>query len=135
MTDKDESFSARIGYDQSLGVYYPNGMLLREGKEHRITRRAALPSFTTAALVDYVTSLNLIMQENIQLLPVGENFSFYQFIQNTLFDVAAKIFVGLEPGTKEANNLNRLFAIVNANFSVGDKFHLGLIFPGALECL
>ena len=44
--------------------------------------------------------------------------------------MAAKIFVGLEPGTEKANNLNRLFAIVNAYFSVGDKMHLGLVFPG-----
>ena len=105
-------------------------MLLREGKEHRLTRRAALPSFTTAALADDVNSLNLIIQKNIQLLPIGTKFSFYRFIQNTLFDVAAKIFVGLEPGTEKANNLNRLFAIVNAYFSVGDKMHLGLVFPG-----
>ena len=123
LADKNETFSARVGYDQSLGIYYPNGMLLREGKEHRTTRRAALPSFTTAALADYVNSLNLIIQKNIQLLPIGTKFSFYRFIQNTLFDVAAKIFVGLEPGTEKANNLNRLFAIVNAYFSVGDKMH------------
>ena len=101
------------GYASSLGTLYPEGMLLRDDKKHKKTRRASQPAFKTDALKTYVDMLIPIQERRIQALPVEEEFVFYDNIQETLMDVAARVFIGLDEKSPEAQRLNYLFSTIN----------------------
>ncbi len=111
--DKDGSFSSAAGYAGSLGTLYPDGMLIRDNAKHKKTRRASQPAFKTDALKSYVDLLNPIQSERINELPVNEEFFFYDAIQETLMDVAARVFIGLDEKSHEAQMLHKIFSNIN----------------------
>ena len=111
--DKDGSFSSAGGYASSLGSLYPDGMLLRDNAKHKKTRRASQPSFKTDALKTYVELLNPIQSRRIDMLPKEEEFLFYDAIQETLMDVAARVFIGLDEKSPEAQKLHKIFSNIN----------------------
>ena len=111
--DKDDSFSSAAGYHNSLGTLYPEGMLLRDGGMHKKTRRASQPSFKTDALKSYVELLLPIQEKRIAELPVNKEFLFYDAIQQTLMDVAARVFLGLDETSRMAKKLNNIFTTIN----------------------
>ena len=111
--DPKGNFSAAGGYGSSLGTLYPEGMLVRDDKKHKRTRRASQPAFKNDALKTYVEMMNPIQERRIQDLPVNEEFIFYDNIQKTLMDVAAKVFLGLDERSPEAQQLNDTFERIN----------------------
>lgn len=111
--DPHGNFSAAGGYMGSLGGLYPDGMLLRDGKKHKKTRRASQPAFKTDALRTYVDMLNPIQSRRIDELKPDEEFIFYDNIQQTLMDVAAKVFIGLDETSAEAKMLHKIFENIN----------------------
>ena len=70
-------------------------------------------SFKNDALKTYVEMMNPIQERRIQDLPVNEEFIFYDNIQTTLMDVAAKVFLGLDEQSSEAKRLNDTFERIN----------------------
>ena len=82
-------------------------------KKHKKTRRASQPAFKTDALKSYVDMLIPIQERRIQALPVEEEFVFYDNIQETLMDVAARVFIGLDEKSPEAQRLSHLFSTIN----------------------
>ena len=111
--DPQGNFSVAGGYASSLGTLYPEGMLLRDDKKHKKTRRASQPAFKTDALKSYVDMLIPIQERRIQALPIDEEFVFYDNIQETLMDVAARVFIGLDEKSPEAQRLSYLFSTIN----------------------
>ena len=111
--DPKGNFSSVGGYANSLGILYPDGMLLRDGKKHKKTRRASQPAFKTDALKTYVEMLIPIQERRIQALPINEEFIFYDNIRETLMDVAARVFLGLDERSPEAQRLNSIFERIN----------------------
>jgi len=119
--DKDGSFSSAGGYASSLGSLYPDGMLLRDNAKHKKTRRASQPSFKTDALKTYVELLNPIQSRRIDMLPKDEEFLFYDAIQETLMDVAAKVFIGLDEKSPEAQKLHKILKPINKKITTAYK--------------
>ena len=111
--DPKGNFSSAGGYASSLGTLYPEGMLIRDDKKHKKTRRASQPAFKNDALKTYVEMLNPIQERRIQAMPVNEEFIFYDTIQTTLMDVAARVFIGLDEKSPEAQRLNYIFETIN----------------------
>ena len=74
--DPKGNFSVAGGYASSLGTLYPEGMLLRDDKKHKKTRRASQPAFKTDALKSYVDMLIPIQERRIQALPAEEAVSY-----------------------------------------------------------
>ena len=111
--DPKGNFSSAGGYGSSLGTLYPEGMLIRDDKKHKRTRRASQPAFKNDALKTYVEMLNPIQERRIQAMPVNEEFIFYDTIQTTLMDVAARVFIGLDEKSPEAQRLNYIFETIN----------------------
>ncbi|MDA7819365.1 cytochrome P450, partial [bacterium] len=81
--------------------------------KHKRTRRASQPAFKNDALKTYVEMLNPIQERRIQAMPVNEEFIFYDTIQTTLMDVAARVFIGLDEKSPEAQRLNYIFETIN----------------------
>ncbi len=111
--DPKGNFSVAGGYASSLGGLYPDGMLTRDDAKHKRTRRASQPAFKNDALKTYVDMLIPIQERRIQDLPINEEFIFYDNIQKTLMDVAARVFIGLDELSSEAKKLGHLFSEIN----------------------
>jgi cytochrome P450 len=96
--DKDKNISAKMGYDQNLGNFYPDTILLSDFDNHRPLRRMFQNAFKNATMRTYTEMMNKIMAENIDQIDNMDSFVFFPMIKKTLLDVANKVFIGVESG-------------------------------------
>lgn len=94
--DRDKNFSARMGYDQTLGSMYPDTILLADFGDHKPLRRMFQSAFKNDAMRTYVEMMNPVLERNIKLFKEDKNFVFFPAVKKTLLDVAAKVFVGID---------------------------------------
>ena len=108
--DKDKNFSARMGYDQTLGSMYPDTILLSDFEDHRPIRRMFQTAFKNSAMRNYADMMNPVIARNIEQFDKQDNFVFFPAVKKTLLDVASKVFVGIDDlDGEEANRLIRSF--------------------------
>ncbi|MGH0034221.1 MAG: cytochrome P450 [Myxococcota bacterium] len=97
LLDRDRIFSARRPWMQIMGRIFPNGLLLRDGEEHKHHRKIMHGAFTRPVLRDYAERMNPMIEEGLSGWGDrgGRLHAFGAFKELTL-DIAASIFVGLE---------------------------------------
>ncbi len=134
LLDKDRIFSARKPWMQIMGRIFPNGLLLRDGDEHKQHRKIMREAFTRPALREYGARMNPLIAEGLarwsgQLQP----FHAFPAYKALTLDIAARIFVGVELGP-ETTRMNGIFEdLVAASMSKlrlripGLEFHRGLV--------
>lgn len=119
LLNQQQALSAKGAWDIIMGRIFPNGLLLRDGDDHRHHRRIMQVAFHQNALREYVDRMNphiataLAEWERTS----GEFLAFPAFKQLTL-DLACSIFLGIDlSGATE--RLNRAFeATVAASMSI-----------------
>lgn len=94
--DKDKNFSAKMGYDKTLGSLYPETILLSDGDEHRVTRRLFQTAFKTDAMRHYIERMNKVVGRHIHLMKVKQDIVFFDMIKHALMDTALNVFFGIE---------------------------------------
>ena len=109
MLDKDKNFSAEMGYMGSLGRFYKGALLLRDHEEHRFQRRMMQSAFKNDAMKGYIGTMGPMIADGIVSWGEQDKLLFFPAIKQTLLDVAAKIFVGLEESDERAAKLNKAF--------------------------
>jgi cytochrome P450 len=112
LLDSDKNFSTEMGFAESIGQFYKGGILMKDFDEHRVLRRMMQTAFKTAAMKNYVALMNPIMQKNIEQWDGIENFQFAPRIKETLLEIGAKVFIGVELG-EEAARINQAFMDIN----------------------
>ncbi len=131
--DLDRNFSPKMGYMKSLGDFYRRCILLRDFDEHRFQRRVFQAAFKNDAMRGYLHMMNPIMQRHINSWEQQTAFQFFPGIKETLLDVAAKVFFGLDDLGEDARKLNQAFIDVAEKGMMslikkeipGLKFHAG----------
>lgn len=132
LLDRDRIFSSRRPWDLIMGRIFPNGLLLRDGDEHKHHRKIMHEAFKRSALASYAERMNPMIETGIaawrQPAPV---LAFRAFKELTL-NIAVSIFVGVEGGS-ESRSMNTAFEdMVAASMSrlrlplPGLEFHRGL---------
>ena len=58
LLDRDRIFSSRKPWMMIMGRIFPNGLLLRDGDEHKLHRKIMHEAFTRPALRDYLERMN-----------------------------------------------------------------------------
>jgi cytochrome P450 len=116
--DKDRNFSAEMGYRGSLGRYYRGALLLRDHEEHKFQRRMMQSAFKNDAMKGYINTMGPMIAEAVEGWSGNKEMLFFPAIKQTLLDVAAKIFVGLDKGDLRADKMNQAFTDV-ANGMMG----------------
>jgi cytochrome P450 len=119
LLDQEQQLSAKRAWDLIMGRIFTNGLLLRDGLEHRHHRRIMQVAFHQAALQDYVEQMNPHIATVIDdwTAEPHSRRAFDAFKALTL-DLACHIFLGVELGT-EADRLNQAFeATVAASMSL-----------------
>jgi cytochrome P450 len=106
LMDRDQIFSAMRPWTQIMGRIFTNGLLLRDGADHKHHRKIMHEAFTRPALRDYVQRMNPTIALGVSKLGAGEGpmpvFGAYK--QLTL-ELAASIFIGMDlgPATRPMN--------------------------------
>lgn len=134
LLDRDRIFSARKPWMMIMGRIFPNGLLLRDGDEHRAHRKIMREAFTRPALRDYAARMHPLIVQGLEHWAHAPRplLAFRAYKELTL-DMAARIFVGVELGP-ETTRMNGVFEdLVAASMSKirlripGLEFHRGLV--------
>lgn len=107
--NNDDAYSSRMGYRNSLGHFYPDNVLLRDGADHRTMRRMMQSAFKTPAMRGYVGMMNPIIARSMPDWDRQPDFHFVPAIKRSLLDVAASVFFGIDELGDTAAKLNRCF--------------------------
>lgn len=108
--DKDKNFSAKMGYEQTLGSMYPDTILLSDFDDHRPIRRMFQTAFKNSSMRNYMDILNPVIANRLEQFDQQKDFVFFPNIKQTLLDIASKVFIGLDDlSSKEASTLVKSF--------------------------
>ena len=94
--DKDKNFSARMGYEKTLGSIYPDTILTSDGDEHRAVRRLFQTAFKNDAMKQYIERINEVVARNLDLIEDKRSIVFFKTIKQTLMEVALNVFFGID---------------------------------------
>jgi cytochrome P450 len=108
LADQAESFSSRWGWEFSLGVLFRNGLMLRDGEDHRYHRRILQVAFQRPALMSYLEQMDPLLARALGNWPARSERRVYAELKALLLDLAARVFLGVE--------LQREIAAVNDAF-------------------
>jgi cytochrome P450 len=99
LMDRDQIFSAMRPWTQIMGRIFPNGLLLRDGADHKHHRKIMHEAFTRPALRDYAQRMHPMIARGVGALAASDRpipvFGVYK--QLTL-EMAASIFLGMDLG-------------------------------------
>lgn len=134
LLDKERLFSARRPWMQIMGRIFPNGLLLRDGDEHKQHRKIMREAFTRPALRQYGERMNPLIGEGLATWAGAPRpFLAFRAYKELTLDIAARIFVGVELGP-ETTAMNGVFEdLVAASMSKlrlripGLEFYRGLV--------
>jgi cytochrome P450 len=109
LLDRDQIFSARRPWMQIMGRIFPNGLLLRDGAEHKHHRKIMHEAFTRPVLRDYAERMGPKIAAGIaDWGSRGTPIPSFRAYKGLTLDIAASIFVGVDLGPS-ARRMNRAF--------------------------
>jgi len=106
LMDRDQIFSAMRPWTQIMGRIFTNGLLLRDGADHKHHRKIMHEAFTRPALRDYVQRMNPMIARGVSELGASDGpVSVFRAYKQLTLELAASIFVGmdLDPTTRPMN--------------------------------
>jgi cytochrome P450 len=133
LLDRDRIFSAKQPWNSIMGRIFPNGLLLRDGEEHRHHRKVMQEAFTRPALRQYLEHMNPMIERGTSgWYAEPKPFRAYKAFKELTLEIAASTFIGADLGP-EVQRVNRVFEnLVAASMSrlrlpiPGLEFHKGL---------
>ena len=134
MLDRENVFSARRSWTMIMGRIFPNGLLLRDGDDHRQHRKIMQVAFKTPALQDYATRMNVEIDAGLERWRLQrQGFLAFPAFKELTLHLATKIFLGLDLSEEKEHELQRAFEdTVAASMSIlrfripGLEFYRGL---------
>jgi cytochrome P450 len=120
MLDREHVFSAMRSWTLIMGRIFPNGLLLRDGEDHRHHRKIMHGAFTTPALREYAERMNPLIEEGLAAWRAkGERFLAFDAFKELTLHLATRIFLGLDLPAAAERELRRAFeATVAASMSL-----------------
>lgn len=132
LLDRDKNFSSRKAWNRSLKQLFPNGLMLRDGDEHRQHRRLMGAPFKANALERYVDNMNPDIASTVAGWGLQKDFLFYRAIKELTLNLAASTFIG-QSLSRESERVNRAFVdMVEASMvlvrypMLGNRYQRGL---------
>ena len=135
MLDRENVFSARRSWMMIMGRIFPNGLLLRDGEDHRHHRKIMQLAFKTPALQDYASRMNSEIDAGLERWRrKRKGFQAFPAFKELTLHLATKIFLGLDLSPAKEKKLNQAFEdAVAASMSIvrlripGLEFQRGLV--------
>ena len=99
LMDRDQIFSAMRPWTQIMGRIFTNGLLLRDGADHKHHRKIMHEAFTRPALRDYAQRMNPTIARGLDELGASEGpIPVFGAYKRLTLELAASIFVGMDLG-------------------------------------
>jgi cytochrome P450 len=99
LLDRDQIFSSRKPWMMIMGRIFPNGLLLRDGEEHKQHRKIMHAGFTRPALRRYLERMNPMIARGLKgWRQRAQGFLAFRAFKELTLDIAASIFVGVDLG-------------------------------------
>jgi cytochrome P450 len=119
LLNQQQALSAKRAWDLIMGRIFPNGLLLRDGDDHRHHRRIMQVAFHPSALREYVDRMNPQIDAALASWSgTGDGFLAFPAFKQLTLDLACRIFLGIDLGGT-AERLNQAFeATVAASMSI-----------------
>ncbi len=110
LVNQDQVFSNKKAWDQIIGRIFPNGLMLRDGEDHRYHRRLMQAGFKNRAMQRYLLEMEPQVQQAVADWPVvpGQPLLAFPTFKKMTLDLAASIFLGMDLG-EEASRINHAF--------------------------
>ncbi len=107
--DRDGIFSAAKPWNAIMGRIFPNGLLLRDGVDHKHHRKIMSQAFKRPFLREYGERMNAMIEEGIAGWGArGAAFRAFPAFKELTLDMAATIFIGADLGPA-TQRMNRAF--------------------------
>jgi cytochrome P450 len=107
LMDREGILSAREPWTVIMGGIFPNGLLLRDGQEHRHHRKIMHETFKRPVLREYTERMGPAIDEGLAKLSADgpRRLRAFDTFKALTLDMAASIFVGVDlgPATKKMN--------------------------------
>lgn len=129
LVNEGNVFSNKEAWDQIIGRVFPNGLMLRDGDDHRYHRRLMQAGFKNKAMQRYLLEMQPQVAQAVASWPCnpGQPMLMFPTFKKLTLDLAASIFLGMDLG-EEANRINKAFeATVAASMP-----RIPLAIPGTL---
>jgi len=110
LVNNNQVFSNKKAWDLVIGRIFPNGLMLRDGDDHRYHRRLMQAGFKSNAMQTYLEKMTPQVKEAVRSWPVSQDSPLlsYPIFKSMTLDLAASIFLGMDLGD-EADKLNDAF--------------------------
>lgn len=106
--NKFRNYAAGPGWDSLIGVSFKRGLLLLDFEEHRMHRLIFQQAFTSQQLKGYLDGINDVIADRVSTFPVGD-VKLVDVTRDITFDIAARVFLGLELSEQEKHELHVAF--------------------------
>jgi len=110
LLNPDQILSNKKSWEMIIGRIFPNGLMLRDGEDHRYHRRLMQAGFKSRAMQGYLTQMAPQVRQAVEAWPSAPQSSLLAFpaFKKMTLDLAATIFLGMALG-KDASMMNRAF--------------------------
>ena len=110
LVNDGQVFSNKKAWDQIIGRIFPNGLMLRDGDDHRYHRRLMQAGFKSGAMQRYLLEMEPQVQQAVADWPVspGQPLLAFPTFKTMTLDLAATIFLGMDLGD-DSTRLNNAF--------------------------
>ena len=112
LVNTDQVFSNKKAWDLIIGRIFPNGLMLRDGEDHRYHRRLMQAGFKNKVIQRYLVEMVPQVERAVGDWEVcaGQSLLAYPTFKKMTLDLAATIFLGMDLG-EEASRINKAFEL------------------------
>ena len=110
LRNPDQIFSNKKAWDRIIGRIFPNGLMLRDGSDHRYHRRLMQAGFKSRAMQGYFQQMQPQIESAIGKWSETDSSTkaVYPAFKQMTLDLAATIFLGMDLGAS-ANQVSKAF--------------------------
>jgi len=108
LLNREGIFSSKRAWDLIIGRLFTNGLMLRDGEDHRYQRSIMQGAFRKPALEQYLEQMNPQIATRLSHWQAADPFLVYPAFKKLTLDLACSVFLGIELGD-EAERVNRAF--------------------------
>jgi cytochrome P450 len=110
LVNEGEVFSNKKAWDLIIGRIFPNGLMLRDGEDHRYHRRLMQAGFKNKVMQGYFRQMVPQVQQAVAEWPLQPDAPLlaYPLFKRMTLDMAATIFLGMDLG-EDADRINHAF--------------------------
>lgn len=131
--NSNESVLAGPAWEPNIGAIFPNGLLLKDQKNHITHRRIMQHAFNKDAMLQYFDHIQTWSQELVDELSGADEVDFFPWIKEKTLDLALRMFLGIDYKQALGKEIAQAFIdCVAATLAIvrlpvmNNKFHRGI---------